>query len=373
MTRNRQMVKFLLLLATTGLLLALCHSARAQEPTLSIRKMGGWNDIGNPLTQEPGQAVVSINWNYSKMFGGINKRDGYSVKYDATCQPLGLYGYVNNNGKKYLLMVRNVTSDNVAGLYTSALRTSAPSSGVAGRYLFKNGTPFYTQYNDIVIVSDGKTPALRWNGSNGDYLTWPRPGSPQFTAVNAHTTGWVLQGDYYYSWQVTHPCSTTANYGPLSGTSYQVHVDSGMVFVGALSDVAASGLCADPMPYPTGAVSYFRLCRTRANKEPTDSMFQVYIKGGLASYDAWTFYDSVPDCSLGVTAYAYVDKVDTVTYTASILSDSGYRIGQCNLVSIDSVGNPFAGVSAGLDIADTSWVATRYFTMWYDSDRKSVV
>lgn len=359
------MTKRILLLSLLAVLWAVA-SVAAQEP-LSIRKFGGVHDNKALFTMEPGEAVTSINWDYSQLFGGIHKRDGITVKYNAMEQPIGLYGYVQNDGDKYLLAVKNTTNE--AGLYYSGIRLSACSLGVSSRYLYKSGVPFFTQYNDIVIVSDGKTPILRYNGSNGDYLVHPRPGSPQFIVRGRNTPVYYLHGNYYYSWQTTIPCDN-ATYGPLTGISYQVHVDSGTVIIRDFNDLVATGACGNPRPYPTGEVPFLKICRTKANKQPTDSMFEIVIKGALQTFESWELYDSIPDTSLidsTGSLHPFTGFVDTVTRTADIAIDTSYRIGQPTLMSVDTGTTWFDGVSKGLTSADTVWSATRYFVMWYDS------
>jgi len=358
------MTKRILLLSLLAVLWAVA-SVAAQEP-LSIRKFGGMHDNKALFTMEPGEAVISINWDYSQLFGGIHKRDGITVKYGATAQPIGLYGYLRSNGDKRLLMVRNLNSSRFSSLVYSALRTSAPSTLVNMRYLYKDGNPYFAQYNDIVVISDGKTPALRYNGNNFDYLVWPPPGSPQFMVLNGYTSNHVLHGDYYYSWRTILPCSTTVDsvWGPLSGPSYQVHVDSGQVLIMNLSRIAATAVCG------SADSNRIQILRTMANKQPTDTMYAITtIVYGMTAQNILSagFRDTIPDDSLGNADYPSVGVIDTITRTANIASDSAYRIGMMMLTSIDTGGGPFNGVSNGISRADTSWVANRYFTMWYDS------
>ena len=355
------------LLSSVFVILAFCGAVFAQEPTLSIRQFGGVHDNVSLFNMKPGEAVISINWDYSQLLGGIHKRDGITVKKDMTSQPIGLYGYLDSRGDKRLLCVANSTNE--ALLWYSPIRCLGASySSVSNRYLYKNGAPFWTQYNDIVILSDGKTPILRYNGNNADYLVYPRPGSPQFIVRSSHTPVYFLHGNYYYSWQTTIPCDNET-YGPLTGTSYQVHVDSGTVIIRDFNDLIATGACSFPRPYPTGALPFLKICRTRANKQPTDSMFQIFIQASGLTFETFELYDNIPDTSLmdsSGSLHPFVGFVDTVTRTADTTVDSSYRIGMLTWMNM-STDSVMGGITRGLSGADSIWRAIRYYAMWYDS------
>lgn len=338
------------------------------KPSLVLVKFGGVADSKNPLEMDAGEAVISLNWDYSKTLGSLTPRMGYKALYDATAQPLGLYPYYQSTGEKRLLMVRNTTA-RYASLYYSGnmtygyAMTYQPSTVISNKLFYASGSPHFTMYNDIALIADGHTPMVRYNGNNADWLVWPRPGAFQLSEIHQHRTVYYLDGDYYYSWRTVLPCSTTTNVGPLTGPSYQIKVDSGMVALSGLNRIIHTRKCGDPDSV------IVQVCRTRGYKLSTDSMFSVAIlRFGLSDTSlARITYDSIPDDSLGDAQHPYVGKIDTTTRDADMVNDTYYRLGQCALTSMLKGGVAYTGVNHGMTAGDSTWKATRYFTMLYDS------
>jgi hypothetical protein len=199
------------------------------------------------------------------------------------------------------------------------------------------------------------------------------PGSFDFAPEKPDdNTDSVLNGWYFYGWQAAFPDSVVgddlysvhADSFNLSGPSWRIFTDSNWVRLFSMPFTGPTITSAIPES------TIVRLCRTRANKLSSDSMFHIVtLWYDTSDYD-FTFIDSIPDDSLGVDPnHPFVGFIDTVTHTHSdtgtAADDSLYQLGQPRLFSKDSLDGA-SGMSADDTLLGTI-VYRRYRFHWIDS------
>lgn len=338
-------------------------SAQAQDKSpVSFRVFKGVNNSVNPLLLEQEGVLTAedcLNCDLSITDGIINKAKGYAgVVVKAYMR--GIYAFRDSEGKPRIFTYTDL------GLDYDQMTWSNPwvyTQGTGGtKYLYYNETPSWMVYNDVLIVTNGKNRPWRWNGTGWGQLVSTAPGSPDYAPNYYNTDVHFLHGYYYYAIQPMLPCSTAAEnvWGLISNLSWPVYVDSGTVSVFYYPEVGVTNSCADPDS------TIFRLLRTRADKEWTDSLFVVAtIRDTNSVHFANAMRDSVPDDSLGNADYPYVGILDTLVREADTAEDSLYRMGQIQWIGTDSSAAGGQGIGANLD---TSLITHhRYGLCWHDS------
>ena len=363
----------------------------AQNTPLTFVPLGIDLSVNEHLAK-PGVAEKSINFLCDERLA-LHKRPGYAVwstgvnGVSVSGQYTSIYPFHANDGGKRLF--GTFLFDDSTSTFKGAPYSLILKSGEFGRNIAAaNAYPFnyYDEpincatYNNTMFIGRKYGRPLRFHG-NVAPLVEPPPGTWEYTpmAETTSTTN-LLNGKYWYAMRakvyvwvqigawgwypiyIGYPDSLN-----LKNLSYEIQVDSDWVFVHSPEMRTTSR----GWNYEATTI---QICRTRADREPTDSFFLV---GETTVYDTSTmlsfhFIDSVKDASLGVFC-GFVDTVYRTLDTANVDStvvDSANRLGCISWKSTKriSTGNAFKGIAHGYDqIIDTSWQATLYAIAYYDS------
>jgi hypothetical protein len=379
---------FLLLLLWVGAVMA---PAQNDDQPFKLREFKGLNRAINELNLSIGAAKTSLNWDFSKKFGALPKRDGFtafqiglsSVQVDGWWS--GLYAYNRTDGQKrlfasfnpdsggttwkstpYQLLVRSLVSDN------NLVSTSAYP------WQYYGASPKWTTYQNIVVHANGFNRPLRFNGVSTEHLTEVQPGHFDFapmkdTGGSASTQ--QLDGEYYYVWKMTEPTASLR----LGGPSWRIDVNNDWV---VLLNPPHAGSTEDTTLPSSGAgevdTIVVQISRTRAGAAWLDSTWLIgtwtYIDTAANPY----FIDSLPDESLGVGTHSFSGILDTgiTVFTQDTTASNDYYLGQIQWLGtdtcLDGTRCVWAGISEGLQRADSTWSATHYNVRWYDSSTGAV-
>lgn len=368
-----------------------------------------------------GVATECINFDLGQTEGVANKRDGYSYISDMEGTVAGIFAFTKRNGQKRLFISRDEL--NYQTLYYSNPNSYNAKLNLGYSYGYRESVPFWLVYNEILIYTDGKTPPLRYNGTNVDLLVEPPPGHWAISVENPYlSTTNVLNGDYYYFLQAGMPDSIAGDsiFYPHADSmncqlfGYRVHADSDWVLIYRWQEV--TGTVNAPEPDST----IIRFGRTRAGGSIDDSVFQILVHrmingnppaitrvfrdvipddslGFVEYWDGGTAYDDTTDCTGPCdstrTPYPFMGFRDTVQHTADTANDSLQKLGQIawegtdvtikfwdggvsywdttdctgDCDSVTGRGG-WRGISKYLDEASSwAWKATHYFVLLYDS------
>jgi hypothetical protein len=306
--------------------------------------------------------------------GVMTKRDGYQFLVRITDRDwTGVWTYIDDNKDKRLIGCAQNTANNYQSLYASPVYSYTIGNTSLQDYIYLDETATAVVYNGVFILANGKNRPYRYNGTDFQPLVEVPPGSFDFAPEKpSDNTDSTLDGRYFYGWQVALPDSIKGDsifYSypdsmNLSGPSWEIEVDSGWIRVFSVPFTGPTAFASIPES------TIVRLCRTRAGKLWSDSMFLIdTLNYDTSDYD-FSFVDSIPDDSLGVDPkHPFVGFIDTVAHTVSSIAsaqmDSTYQIGQPQLLSIDSL-NYHTGISAD-DASLGNVVDRRWIFMWYDS------
>ncbi len=356
-------------LAVVVLWVSFILTATVFADSLSIGQFGGYDRSINDLNLPVGMATGASNWDLSK--GTLIKRDGYALVLDMDSTLRGVYGFMNRNGVKRLLTYKAIDDVLYDGLFISDSFSYSTANSPSMLLRYKNATPLWVQYNDNVVIANGYNRPVRYNETNFKPLVEVRPGQLKVDPLNHRRDDSVLNGTYYYAWRVVQPCSVwnSGAYGPLTGPSYPVHVDSGGVQISGFNKIGFTDICGDP------DTIRIQVGRTRANRTPSDSFFAIHASVLIATHDFigsdnlyWA--DMVRDDSLidsSGSTYGFIGFLDTTSYVADSTTDSMYRPGQPQWLGTDTCADNQENKGLSLNEIDSLTNYWRYFIAWYDS------
>ncbi len=363
----------------------------AQDNPVVINVFKGLNDSKNQLLVQPGEGMVASNIDFSKTIGSLRPRRGFGLFSDKIAFGnitsggyTSLYSTSDRFGQKRMFAVfeRFVSGANtwdVVG-WTNVNDTGIGLNQNLGEVYGYRGSQFYwTTLQDIIIYANGINRPGVWYGDSilpTNPLVAVPPGHFDM-APFADTGGGsqTLNGDYYYGWRVSSPCSLTATrhfYSfpdslSLSGPSWQIHVDNDWVEIFGLKWVGITALCDLPSSGANDS-TIIQIARTRAGGQIHDSMFLIVVLA-IEHLGSFGVTDSIPDDSLGIANFPFVGFIDTVQHTADTTSDSTYEIGQPTWLSVDTADHtdPWQGIARNGDTSLWIWRGTHYFVAYYDS------
>ena len=184
---------------------------------------GGLNNQANPITIDPGEAIISINYE-SSLLGGYRRISG-TTKFDTN--------EVTGTGDRVLgvavfgagvLAVRD--SSTSADVFTSTGSGWTKINGAPTRT--KSGKHFFTKYNftgsDRIIGVDGKSAPFRWDGSGYGLLN--ASGSP----ANAKYVAEYKRHIFYSGYSSNTGAITFS--APLDETDFAAANGAGEIVVG---------------------------------------------------------------------------------------------------------------------------------------------
>ncbi len=184
---------------------------------------GGLNNQANPITIDPGETIISINYEPS-LLGGYRRLSGFT-KFDTTA--------VTGTGDRVLgvsvfgagvLAVRDSASS--ADVYTSTGSGWIKINGAPSRT--KGGKHFFTKYDFTgtrrIIGVDGKSNPFRWDGST--YTLLNAAGSPSNAKYVAE-----FKRHIFYSGYTSNTGAITFSV-PLDETDFTAANGAGEIVVG---------------------------------------------------------------------------------------------------------------------------------------------
>jgi hypothetical protein len=274
----------------------------------------------------------------------------------------GLFALTNNDGESRLFAYGHFTAKQYDEMVWSPIFSQGFGTG-GTKYLYMNETPHWAVWDDILVATNSKNRPWRFDGTQWGQLVPTAPGSPDYAPSHYNTDIYFLHGDYYYAIQPHLPCSTISGenvWGLLGNLSWRIHVDSGTIPVFYYPETGVTGSCADPDS------TIFRLCRTRADREKTDSFFIVAtIEKVNPVVSTSSIWDSIADDSLGNVDYPFAGFLDTLVREADSAEDTTYRIGQPTWIETEILAAGGAGIGAQMDTALITH--HRYGVCFYDS------
>ncbi len=328
MRRPIKYIFFLLLLAVV---------VSAQPPQISIIDFkGGLVTNHSRFSLKPNQARECLNWDLSVEIGALVKRKGYLKLTDTLLfdEPnIGLYGYTARSGSRRLFGVVGLSSDSTfLGLgeirasaeYSYALNTTSlipDDSNFYRRYFYAGATPWFTNWRNDVVISNGRQSPMIWRDGLIRDLVPISPGGLNITPMkipvdSGNGLSDDIEGSPYGEYRYVLGYKTLCGSEWSADTNYSLGVVSAPVKLdhekAMITDfiwhtIDSTCLSADG-DYTDADLAIFR---TRANPDyfdETDTLWRVWTETAtaVASVDTLWAIDSLADTALGSSINSFL-------------------------------------------------------------------
>ena len=306
------------------------------------------NDFSGGLATKPGifhvkpnQARECLNWDLSEKPGALTIRNGYApVGYkNDTNSLVFLHTHYYRDDRKELFGIAKSDTAAWGTLYRSGDKRIILDSAIY-HYVYTGAQWSAVSWKDHVILANGYQRPLVWNGSECRQLTLPAPGEPSVVQIDSTDN---LDGEYRYMIYQVPYAGENVDYL----TSYKtqpIYVNNGALFLYGFPSVTPDSLYSDTSSALVVDTIVFALYRTKAlNGELDDTTYfysvmdNNYCTLNVAEIDTFTWLDTIPDESLGVGKYSFIQgQIEQYSGLDSNNKIKARRFGMPNFICRDT-------------------------------------